>query len=149
MTLAALSCRPRSLEVVTELLGMEGSVFSLTRSSEGFGMDLDRRGVIVGYTGSARPAEVAYMPLGAVVTAVDGKEVGFSLPRLLCVCVCVCVSVCLCVCVSVSVAAIAVVVCVTSVACLLFSFALTSSLLCCTRTYVCIHTMFRCWESML
>ena len=76
---------------------MEGSVFSLTRSSEGFGMDLDRRGVIVGYTGSARPAEVAYMPLGAVVTAVDGKEVGFSLPRLLCVCVCVCVCVSVCV----------------------------------------------------
>lgn len=83
VTLAALSCRPRSLDVVTELLGMESSVFSLTRTPEGFGMDLDRRGVIVGYTGSARPAEVAHMPLGAVVTAVNGKEVSFSLPRLL------------------------------------------------------------------
>lgn len=78
VTLAALSRRPRSLDVVTELLGMEDSVFSLTRTSEGFGIDLDRRGAIAGYTGNGRPAEAANMPLGAIVTAVDGKEVRYN-----------------------------------------------------------------------
>jgi hypothetical protein len=78
LTLAASSRQPRSLDVVTELLGMEDGVFSLTRTSEGFGVDLDRRGAIAGYTGDGRPAEAASMPLGAVVTAVDGKEVRFK-----------------------------------------------------------------------
>jgi len=75
VTLAAASSKPGSLAVVAELLEMRDSVFSLTRTPEGFGIDLDRRGAIVGYTGVGRPAEAASVPLGAVVAAVDDKEV--------------------------------------------------------------------------
>lgn len=50
-------------------------VFKLLKGPQGFGINIDERGVVIGYTGVGSPAEQAGVPVGTLLVRVNGDPV--------------------------------------------------------------------------
>lgn len=49
--------------------------FKLLKGNQGFGINIDDRGVVIGYTGQGSPAELAGVPVGTLLVRVNGDPV--------------------------------------------------------------------------
>ena len=50
--------------------------FKLLKGPQGFGINIDDRGVVIGYTGTGGPAELAGVPVGTLLVRVNGESTG-------------------------------------------------------------------------